>query len=242
MGNEKKVIKLTESELREMIQEEVTNVLSEISINAKKRNVNNAIDVFKKGKSGYNNIKTFGIVSAENADSQEQPRSVNKKNMKNMSDSLKSAHYAFVRQKCHFGGNDECSYYIFNISLNTLAHYAGMYEQTSFIFSELRDNEVISHYYEKQDINAPYNKKNNPYILKDTANGYIDATGAENYSEIGGKFQYSIPFSIFESVNERIEENLSLINEDKEFAIDFGMNRIGISPMFMRQKIYNGLY
>lgn len=233
----KKVVKLNECELREMIHEEVTNVLSEISINAKKRNVNNTIDVFKKGKSGYNNIKTFGVVSAGNADSQEQPRSVNKKDMKNMSDSLKSAHYAFVSQKGHFGGNDEWSYYIFNISFDTLAHYAGMYEQTSFIFSEVRDNEVISHYYEKQDINAPYNKKNNPYILKDTANWYIDAT-----DEIGGKYHYSIPFSIFESVNERIEENLSLINEDKEFAIDFGMNRIGISPMFMRQKIYNGLY
>ena len=235
----KQTIRLTERKLRDMIHEAVNEALSENSINAKKRNVNNAIDVFKKGKNGYNNIKTFGIVTAENADSQEQPRSVN--NMKNLSDSLKSAHYAFVRQKGHFGGNDEWSYYIFNISLNTLAHYAGMYEQTSFIFSEINDNEVISHYYEKQDINAPYNKKHNLYILKDTANGYIDAADAENYSEIGGKFRYSIPFSIFESVNEKIEENLSLINEDKEFAIDFGMNGVGMSPMFMRQRIYNGV-
>lgn len=238
----KNTIRLTERELKSVIQEEVNNVLSEISINAKKRNVNNAIDVFKKGKGGYNNIKTFGIVTAENADSQEQPRSVNKKNMKNISDSLKSAHYAFVRQKGHFGGNDEWLYYIFNINLNTLAYYAGVYEQTSFMFLEINDNKVISHYYEKQDINAPYNKKHNPYILKDTTSGYIDATDAENYSEIGGKFRYSIPFSIFDSVNEKIEENLSLINEDKEFAIDFGMNRVGMPPMFMRQRIYNGLY
>ena len=238
----KNTIRLNENELRGIIREEVNNVLSEISINAKKRNVNNAIDVFKKGEGGYNNIKTFGIVTAENADSQEQPRSVNKKNMKNISDTLKSAHYAFVRQKGHFGGNDEWSYYIFNINLNTLAYYAGMYEQTSFIFSEIKDNEVISHYYEKQDKKAPYNKKGNPYILKDTANGYIDATDAENYSEIGGKFRYSIPFSIFKSVNEKIEENLSFINEDKEFAIDFGMNRVGMPPMFMRQRIYKGLY
>lgn len=238
----KQKIILTESELSGMIHEAVNEALSENSINAKKRNVNNAIDVFKKRKSGYNNIKTLGIVTAENADSQEQPRSVNKRNMKNFSDSLKSVHYAFVRQKGHFGGNDEWSYYIFNISLKTLAHYAGMYEQTSFIYAELKGNEVISHYYEKQDINAPYNKKNNPYILKDTANGYIDATDAENYSEIGGKFRYSIPFSIFECVNEKIEENLRLINEDKEFAIDFGMNRVSMPSMFMRQRIYNGLY
>ena len=235
----RQTIRLIESELRGMIQEEVNNVLSENSINAKKRNVNNAIDVSQKGKSGYNNIKTFGIVSAENADSQEQPRSVN---IKNISNSLKPAHYAFVRQKGHLGGNDEWSYYIFNINQSTLAYFTGKYEHSSFIYAELKGNEVISHYYEKQDINAPYNKKNNPYILKDTANGYIDATDAENYSEIGGKFRYSIPFSIFECVNEKIEENFRLINEDKEFAIDFGMNRVGMSPMFMRKRIYNGLY
>lgn len=238
----KKTVRLTETDLRNLVKTEVKRALSEDHINAKKRNIDNAIDVFKKGKGGYNHIKTFGIVSAENPDSQGQPRHINKRNMKRMSDSLKSAHYAFVRQKGHFGGNDEWSYYVFNINLKTLAYYAGMYEQTSFIYAELKGNEVISHYYEKQDVNAPYNEKRNPYVLKDTEESYIDGSNAEDYSEIGGKFRYTIPFSIFKNVDEKIEKNLALINEDKEFAIDFGMNRVGMPPLLMREGIYKGLY
>ena len=54
--------KLQETKIKKLIQE----VINEISINAKRRNEKNAINTFKKGVAGYNGIRTFGIVSAEN--------------------------------------------------------------------------------------------------------------------------------------------------------------------------------
>ena len=48
--------------------------------------------------------------------------------------------------------------------------------------------------------------------------------------------------AVVKNVDEKIEKNLALINEDKEFAIDFGMNRVGMPPLLMRQGIYKGLY
>ncbi|MDE5888708.1 MAG: hypothetical protein K2H20_01675, partial [Bacilli bacterium] len=105
-------IKIGKSNLKNIIQESIKETLNEISINAKKRNVDNAINIFTKGKSGYNCIKTFGIVSAENPDSQPTDNKTNKKNMHSFSQSLKSSHYVFVRQRGHFGGNDESSYFI----------------------------------------------------------------------------------------------------------------------------------
>lgn len=237
------VVRITGNRLCEMVRERVDEAANELSVNAKKQNIDNAVDVSKKPESGYNYIKAFGIVTAENADSQEQPCSVNNKDTSTLADSLKSSHYAFVRQKGHFGDNDEWSYYIFNIAPATLMYYAGLYNQTSFIYGEIQGNEVISSYYEKQDTEAPYHRKRNPYILKDTAKGYMDAAHAEDYSETGNKYRYSIPFSTLESMSNKIGENLMVIKEDKrDFEINFAMNGVGMAPYYHRKAIYKGLY
>lgn len=205
------------------------------------------VNIFKKQKSGYNGIKTFGIVSAENADSIEQPRNVNKKQMKSFSDSLKSAHYGFVKQKGHFGGNDEYSYFIFNIRLETLMYYAGQYEQTSFFFGQLIDSDngkqVKSSYYEKSNKNAPYDKMNNPYVLIETSTEWLDQSDSSDYSELGGRFKYIIPLKCFEDVNTQIEQNKKLFEEkDRDSIIDFTMNRVGQTPWLYRGKLYKGLF
>ena len=203
-------------------------------------------DVFTKQRSGYNSIKSFGIVSAENADSIERSRNVDKKQMTSLADSLKSAHYGFVKQKGHFGGNDEYSYFVFNIRLETLMYYAGQYEQTSFFFVRLIDaddgKQVESSYYEKSDKAAPYDKTNNPYVLIERTTEWLGQRDSSDYSELGGRFKYIIPLKCFEEVNAQIEQNKKLFEEkDRETIIDFTMNRVGQTPWNYRGKLYKGL-
>lgn len=216
-------------------------LISEASINIKSRNINNAINLIKHGKSGFNNIKTFGIVTAMNPDSIQTSAKENKRNMNLLSKCLKDSHYPFIRQKGHFGGNNEYSYFIFNIKLNTLIYYAAKFEQTSFFFCELKNNKVINHYYEKQDTSKSFHKKYNPYILIETTSGYIDAADSENYSELGGKFKYTIPLKYFDTVNEQISENLKYFNNDSSI-IEKTMNQVGIHPWYVQQKLYKNLY
>lgn len=230
-------------DIMEVCSTAIKNVLNEKSINAKKRDIQNAIDTFTKGKSGYNNIKTFGIVTAENPDSMEISRTDNKKRMRTLSNSLKSAHYIFVKQKGHFGGNNEYSYFIFNISLDTLIYYAGLYQQTSFFYCELKDNKVISHYYEKEDTTKPYNKITNPYVLIESSDEYIDASNEEDYSEIGGKFRYTIPLKYFEDIDNKISDNLKRLDEryTPDTIIQQSIECVGQHSWYLRQKIYKGI-
>lgn len=175
-----------------MIHEEL---LREDSINAKKRNNRNAEKFIRDGSGSINGIRCYGIVSAENPDSTQQSAALNKKGMKTLAQEIKSAHYPFVRQKGRFGGNNEYSYFIFNIPLNVLMYYSAMFEQTSFIYGR------------KQDASKPFNKETNPYIKKDEEASYIEIDANDNYSVIGRNFKYVIPFSIFESIQRGIMEN-----------------------------------
>lgn len=218
--------------------------VDELTKHEKARNVKNAINTYKKGLSGYNGIKSFGILSAENPDSQPVPRNVNKKNMKSLSDSLKTGHYPFVRQRGHFGGNDEWSYFIFNITLETLIYYAAEYEQTSFFYCTLENGTVKNDYYQKHDITKPFDRKHNPYVFIESYNGYMDATDAEDYSIIGKDFKYTIPLKCFETVDRMIKHNLEDLRENKHMNldIDHAFTAVGQTAWYHRAALYKGIY
>ena len=231
--------KLQEAKIKKLIQE----AINEISINAKRRNEKNAINTFKKGVAGYNGIRTFGIVSAENPNSIAAPRQINKKLTKTFAKSLSDAHYAFVKQRGHFGGNDELSYFIFNIKLYTLKYYAGLYEQTSFFYCYLEDGKVISDYWQKAHNGEPYNEKTNPYVMLEKTDNWVDASNEEQYSIIGNRFKYTIPLKIFENVNNIINTNSKkFINEDFESVMQMANECIGENAWNYRNKLYKGLF
>lgn len=219
------------------------NNINEASINAKKRNVRNAIDVYKRIKSGFNGVKTFGVLTSENPDSMKISNRDNKKNLKALSNYLKSANYIFVKQKGYFAGNVENSYFIFNIGLDTLKYYAGLFEQTSFIYGEMKNEEVISYYYEKSEIDKSYSKRLNPYIEKDKVVSYVDAADSLDYSIIGKDFKYRLPFSIFESVSDKIYDNLNENMDVQEMnkIIDLSINGVGQTPYNYRKKMYSDM-
>ena len=219
-----------------------TNI-NEASINAKKRNIRNAIDVYKRKRKGFNGVRTFGVLTSENPDSMKVSNKENKKRLKSLSNYLKSANYVFVKQEGHFGGNDENSYFVFNIGLDTLKYYAGLFEQTSFIFGKFDGEEVVSYYYEKEDISKPYSKRLNDYIEKDKTTSFVDASDDSDYSIIGNKFKYRLPFSIFESVSDSIFNSFNNIDrkEDINYILEFTINRVGSSPYNYRKKIYKDM-
>lgn len=214
--------------------------VDELTRHEKRRNEKNAENLFRKGRSGYNGVRCFGILSAENSDSKSAGRQQNKRASKSLSDTLKSLHYAFVPQIGHFGGNDERSYFIFNIGLRELMFYAGLYEQTSFFFCTLQpDGEVLSQYWEKQDI-AKKLSKDNPYVMKEETTDWIDASNAENYSVIGKHFKYTIPLSIFEEVDRAITEwKVSPVRGDNgDSYVDMSITGVGYTPAMCRKGIY----
>ena len=85
-----KAIKITIDDIKEIVMESVTEIQNY------QRNVQNAQNVFLKGKSGYNGITHFGVITAENPDSMQVARSDNKSYQSMLSKDLKSGHYIWV--------------------------------------------------------------------------------------------------------------------------------------------------
>lgn len=237
-----------DNRLKEIIRESIRNILSEDSIHAKKRTQKNIINAFRKGKSGYNGIRTMAVLTSENPDSQTVPRNINRKNLKMLHKSLKSANYVSIPSKGQWGGEKENPYTIINISRESAARYCGKYQQTSFCFYELEgDSTVNCEYWEKEDPNLPYHPEQNNYIKKGQTKEIIETPNADdNFSQIGKEFKYS---AVFENINESIGKNLNVMmkngfggkNNTVETIMEFAINRKGQTPYIYRGHLYKGI-
>jgi hypothetical protein len=250
----KKIIRLTEGDLHKIVGQCVNDALNEISISQKKRNVRDFENAFKKGKRGFNAIKTIVVFTSENPDGQEMSSQFNKKARNSLLSTLKGSGYVYVPAVGNFGGNKERPYAVFNMSLGTAKNFNGRYQQRSFIYSQLNDDGSIhSEYWEKEDTEKPYNKHHNDYIMKDQCDEWEDmAEAKDNFTIVGKIFKYSIPFSIFADTNEAISNNASAlveqerrrsnrttINEDR--LIDMTINQVGYSPYLWRKALTRGI-
>ena len=245
---------MIENKVESIIQEAVSDVLNEISPSQKKRNYKDVERFFKKGKVGFNGIRTIVVLTAENPDSIQSSSQFNKKAKHSLLKVIKNNKYAYVPAIGKFGGNIENPYAVFNMSVDVAKFLCGKYQQTSFVFTQLLDNGSIhSEYWEKKDQNSPYDKMENDYIKKDECDEWIDTADADdNFTIIGNKFKYQIPFSIFESVNNLFIDNLKYmievekergnqsINEDK--ILDFTINHVGMPPYLWRGGLVKGFY
>ena len=243
-----------ENKVKSIIQEAVLEVLNEISPSQKKRNNKDVERFFKKGKGGFNGIRTIVVLTAENPDSIQSSSQFNKKVNRSLLKDIKNNRYAYVPAIGKFGDNPENPYAVFNMSVDTAKILCGRYQQTSFVFTQLLDDGSIhSEYWEKKDKIAPYDKRNNDYVKKDECDEWIDMAAADdNFTIVGNKFKYQIPFSIFESVNNLFANNMKhmidverrrcsqILTEDK--IMDFTINRVGMSPYLWRKGLIKGFY
>ena len=241
------------NELTDRIVNEVKERLNEISISQKKRNVNDVERFFKNRGGGLKGIKTIVVLTAENPDSQAASRQFNKKANRSLLKDIKDGGYAYVPAEGRFG-NVERPYAVFNMSIDAAKYYCGKYQQTSFIITMLsNDNKVHSEYWEKANTDMPYSKHNNDYVKKDECDEWVDMSDATDYfTVIGGKFKYSIPFSIFESTSRLFTDNIKrmIVSESRKNKVvltendilDFSINRVGMSAYLRRKAITKGFY
>ena len=207
-------------------------LVNEDSINAKQRNIKRVENAFNNGVSNY--IRCFAVLTAENPDSKKASNAYNKKANKELFKTLKTQ-YTVIPTQGKFG-NVENSFLVINIDRGVVEYYCGANEQTSFIFSKVKEGKVVSEYWEKQDVTQPYDKHNNPYVLKDTCDDWVDMSSADDYYTIvGKKFKYSIPFSIFESYNRKMGELLKEV-KDKDTMLDLLVEGVGFSAFYNRTK------
>jgi len=206
----------------------------------------------KKGTGGYNGIHTIIVLTAEDPDSQQTTNQFNKKAGHPLLSDIKNGGYACVPAVGRLG-NTEHPYAVFNMSVNSAMLLCGKYQQSSFVYSELKtDGSIHSEYYEKLDATLPFEKETNNYVKKDECDTWEDMSDADDYfTIIGNKFKFSIPFTLFNMVNETICENLSraiaiekergskTVNENN--LLDYTINHVGLSPYLWRKALTKGL-
>ncbi len=209
--------------------------VTEVGTNVIRSNDNNVVEAIKNGIAGYNGIKTIAVFSNGT------PLMA-----------LQDSHYACVPVDGHWNGVAERSLAVINISLEAAAWFAGRFQQTSFIYSRVSYDTIETDFYERQDTTKPYNRKTNPYVIKESVTGEIDISGAKvEFSIVGKFFSYGIGFPAIRSINETISKNYTdeLMRGEKSFfhnmtldeEIDFTMNRVGQSPSIHRGRLYKGL-
>ena len=207
---------------------------------------------FRNGEGGYNGIHTIVVLTSENLDSQQTTKQFNKKARCSLLSNIKDGGYAYVLAMGKVG-NIERPCAVFNMSVDTAKKLCGKYRQTSFVFSVLNENGMIhSDYYEKQDPTFPCDRQTNEYIKKDECDTWKEMSNVDDcFTVIGKKFKYSIPFKMFNTVNETICENLyrivtiekqrgnHTITEEK--ALRYTINGVGLSPYLWRKAITKSL-
>lgn len=131
---------------------------------------------------------------------------------------LASGHWGFV--------TDSRSIYVLNIPAETVMKYAAK-EDIRSVWAYLDIENVGVAYFGLKDSDRSYNGKDNPFVQADSGDPvpYI--------SDILSKANSVIARNIRE-----ICRNFPGAYPD---AIDFGMNRTGIAPWYLRQKLYKGL-
>lgn len=166
------------------------------------------------GGKEFSSVKTFGIVTSENPDSQNLSNAQNRFYRRELQNILKRSKLNYTMQGGNFGGNKETSYIIFNPSFETMKYIAGEFEQTSFFYCYVTDDGVKYEYYEKEDTDSPYDDNRNDYVMKDSTSKITMKSDAnDNYSFIGKDFKYSIDLSIFEDFDNRMTELITEMAE-----------------------------
>lgn len=205
-------------------------------------------------KHGFNGIRTIVVVASDTPDDQWIIKRYNQKTRRSLLSIFKSSGYACAQAMEKFGNfYRPCA--IFNMSVEAAKKICGKYKRTSFVFSVLNEEGVIhSEYYikQEQDPTLPYSKQANDFTKNDECDILVDTSNPDgNLMVIGKKFKYGIPYQTLHSINETICENLKRMvaieknrgnhSITEERALEFTINRVGMSPYLWRKATTKGL-
>lgn len=225
---------------------QLINYINEASRNEKRKNAKAIEKMFLNGKK-YNAISSFGILTANNMDSQQQTSSENKKQNSELIKYLKSNHYVVVPSRGYFAGNTENSFVVFNIELDVLKKLAGRFEQTSFFYCYPESNKLICEYWEKENTDQKYSKTKNDYVFINKTDKWTNGDD-DCYTAVGKDFRFALDASVFDKVNESILNNIKSLCESKGFAynennidniFEWANFRVGYKAMTYKKYVNN---
>lgn len=199
-------------------------------------------------------VRTFAIMSAENPMGKRSPPTENETRNRQLVADLKAMHFPYYPIRGSYNRNPENPFVIFNIGLDDAKYLNHKYDQEAFILADVLNAEKAKfRYYQKrfgaQDMANRGWKPPCPevadYTLRVTSQEVIlpnTKDGENGYSAIFRKFTYSIPFSIFQEFNEKLEKRCTLFKDYEECLnarIQLGIDGGGArNRMHYRASIY----
>lgn len=219
-----KKIVLTETDLRNIIEKSVKNVMMETS---RRQKAQQAIQ-------GTNRrVRTMAIISAENPMGKSADKEYNQQASNELERQLSIGHYKYFKVKGNYDGIEN-SIMVYNITIEDTLYLCYKYNQESVIFVDMQnDGEVSYQYWEGDD-------KHSQLKLQHEEHEIVDATDDDNYyTQISKHFKFRIPF--FEQVK-KIYDDLALrentIDIDKIITESLEPTRTGKSKYFKRGQLY----
>ena len=191
---------------------------------------------FKKTLFGLkDNVFTFAIGTPENPMAQKKTDEENEELRKKFEYELRSHKLSFYKVLGKYE-DFENSYLIPNIPLKLCKHLFGKekYNQESFIYGEVHDNQKIHYYYFEQNNNGEFIQRDDydeSKMSKNAEEDFYSTLRKDDAEEFYTKYidyKFSIPFSIFESylrdyserLDERVKWNPNYRKELKELLFD----------------------
>lgn len=158
------------------------------SISQQKESTKFAKTLFTKGKR-VGNIRSFGIITAENPDGERQSGAENKNRQQDFAKQLKASRYVYIQVEGRYKDNKEHPYLIFNITRDVLRSFAKKYWQECYVYVELETDGTMSTFecWEKEKKGVYPNAAKNPYVKTDEAVEWTKRNDATDIYTVIGK-------------------------------------------------------
>lgn len=135
-------------------------------------------------------------------------------------------------------GNEEHAFLIPNRELIMVLDNAGRCNLTSFFFCR----GGVLEYWEKKDLNKTYNSVVNEYLKKDVYNkDCVEIVDEEHFRLTGKNFQFTIPFSIFDTLSDKLQKNIDLYFNGNDKIVYDCMYDSGFEGYRRSKKLYEGI-
>jgi len=140
------------------------------------------------------NVRTIGIITAENPMSQTLSKSENKERNERLERNLRSSNYGFHHALGYFSGNFENPFIVLNQKRDSLLRLGNEYDQTSVIYGyspyPVGDQwaGMTFEYWERKHKGDPFVETGTRRIFR-----RVDSKDAECYTQVKGK-KFIIPF------------------------------------------------
>lgn len=181
------------------------------------------------------NIKCFAILTAEDPDEESVVFTYRrkKKKIRSLSKSLPTLSYPIEGHN----RDEEAAFLLMNYPYILVADNAGHCNLTSFLFC--RDGVLT--YWEKVDVNKPYDSVMNEYVKKGEYRDCVEVVDEDHFRLTGENFQFTIPFSIFDTLSDKLQKNIDLYFNGNDKIVDDCMYASGLAGYLREKRLYEGI-